>query len=174
MDALDLGELATVSGRRPVRGESEELQAELGLDGNGGGGGTVADAVGPPILRPRQQTRARRQILDGVVYGSSAFMSQIARHRWTARADPGYAGLASAWNQLVRRHGDKAQQPASSSAASSKAMWTHPNTYTAEGVVRAAFQELGGKTKLVAGEVGVQDSRHGLESLLSVAAPAPQ
>lgn len=73
--------------------------------------------------------------------------------------------LATVWNQVVLRHGDKVVVSSTSTATR-----THPNTYTIAGLVRASFREVGARhAPSFAGEVHVDGARHSVEMMQTMA-----
>ena len=108
-------------------------------------------------------------VLLGVRWGSVAWCSAMAKRRWGDKPPEwkqAYDRLADAYDTIPMRQGDLAQRPDAARSA-----WAHGNTYTAAGLIRQAFGEIGKGGWPRKGAVGIASGHRRLESLCSVFAP---
>ena len=154
---------------------AEALLQDLGLDIADGQVGNVGAA---PVVFAKHAPRSRNKIPRAVEHMSSLFQSLASKARKKtandAHADR-FQRLAAAWDQRVLRHGDRAQVASSSSAPpSSQGRWTHGNTFTVGGLVRAAFcgVGMGTESRSLYGEVDIDKSGHQLEMMETMAGVA--
>ena len=205
LDAWGLGDESSVHGVGSASSGADVLASSLGLDEIGTVGqlalggreqdGDLLDAFGLgdeedrsvadiegalwQRFRRYRALRSDRLLPLGVRNHSPAWAKHAARIRWGPVATPGqadFAGLADAWDRVVVRHGDKAARAVPDPAAGpQRAVWTHPNTLTAEGLVKVAIEQLGtGGRSGREGACSIDATRRRMQGLLSVAACVQQ
>jgi hypothetical protein len=118
-----------------------------------------------------------RTIPEGIARGTHAFQVLAARSRWSQRPEPthdsDFDNLARAWDARVLRHGDQVSR-SGGSVASAPGIRTHANTFTVEGLVRQGFLQVGERFGKSGVASGVDETRRGLECMLSVAGVGSQ
>ena len=149
-----------------------------GPPSNDAGDGLEVDALirdlGIEDLANSIDTDHQRVVPEGIPNHSLAHMTLISRSRFAKTPDRGkidYNALADLHDSRTLRFGDLAggclRQVETQLGEKG---WTHSNTYTASGTIRAGFKQIGRLEGSLRGEVDLDSCRRQQEGLVTVSA----